>query len=209
MANIYGPNEDTPDFFMDVFHKLDEMGNANIIFAGDLNIAVSPLDYKGSNKQHANAKSREIFNICAEDFNLVDVWRKEHEKKLGFTRNQQNPLVFSRLDYIFVSTDMITMVNKSDILTGISSDHSIVSLKFIFDHCPRGRGYWKCNCKYLRSDAEFCYYIKDKIKEFREIHRNTDCNPNTIWDTFKCFITGYCIEYGARGKKRKIKTRKC
>ena len=72
-------------FFMDVFHKLDEMGNENIIFAGDLNITVSPLDYKGSNKQHANAKRREIFNIYGlRIFNLVDVWRKEHEKELGF-----------------------------------------------------------------------------------------------------------------------------
>ena len=105
---------------------------------------------------------------------------------------------------------MITMVNKSDNLTGISSDHSIVSLKLVLDHCPRGRGYWKCNCKYLRSDAKFCYYIKDKIREFREIHSNTDCNPNTIWDTFKVFYNGLLHRvWGQEKQKRKIKIRKC
>ena len=48
LVNVYGPNEDNPDFFfIEVFEKLCELGSSNIIFAGDLNIAMGPMDYKG------------------------------------------------------------------------------------------------------------------------------------------------------------------
>ena len=47
--------------------------------------------------------------------------------------------------------------------------------------------------------------IKDKIKEFKELHKNTECNPNTLWDTLKCVITGVCLESTARKKKERNK----
>ena len=83
-----------------------------------------------------------MFNLFAEDFNLVDVWRREHE-----------------------------------------------------------------NVDYLRHDAEFCIFIKEKIKEFKEIHSQSEQNPNIIWDTFKCYITGFCIEYSSRKKKERNRTK--
>lgn len=48
MVNIYGPNNDDSDFFLDVFSKIDDVDSTNLIVGGDLNLAIGPLDYKGS-----------------------------------------------------------------------------------------------------------------------------------------------------------------
>ena len=67
----------------------------------------------------------------------------------------------------------------------------------------KGHGFWKLNCHYLHHDVEFVNCIKDKIKEFKELHKDTECNPNTLWDTLKCVITGVCLEYTASNEKER------
>ena len=98
-------------------------------------------------------------------------------------------------------------MKSSNIISGIGSDHSIVTAKISCDIPARGRGYWKCNCHYLRHDAEFIQFIKSKITEFKDIHSQSLANPNILWDSLKCFITGHCIEYTSRKKKERTKTK--
>lgn len=91
LVNLYGPNKDSPDFFVNVFAKLDEIGNSHVILAGDLNIAVGPLDYEGS-----NARAKIAFNMYVEELSLVDVWRTDHTHDKICTRHQKIPFVSSR-----------------------------------------------------------------------------------------------------------------
>ena len=60
---------------------------------------------------------------------------------------------------------------------------------------PKVKVTWKMNCHYLRHDADFVAFLKGKIFEFKEVHRDTDCDPHVVWDAFKCTITGHCIQY--------------
>ena len=140
-----------------------------------------------------------------DEFNLIDLWRNEHPTLRAYTRHQRNPPVLSRLDYILVSSNLADNFKNSEILCGIKSDHSIVSCKISTNDHPKGNGYWKLNCHYLRHDADFVSFIKTKISEFKEVHEDTDCNPHVIWDSFKCTITGHCIQYCSRMKKEKLK----
>ena len=57
------------------------------------------------------------------------------------------------------TNSLVNNVKSSNIISGISSDHSIVTAKISNDIPVRGRGYWKLNCHYLRYDAHFimCY----------------------------------------------------
>ncbi len=203
LTNIYAPNSDDPQFFLDVFAQLDKFDSSFLIVAGDLNLAVSDLDYRGSRDRHSNVKASEIVNGLIDEFNLIDVWRHYHPNLRQYTRHQHNPKVLSRLDYILISENMIGSTQNSKILPGINSDHSIVKLQFDIDPNPRGRGYWKMNCNYLRKDANFVNFIKDKIEDFKVNNLNNDCNPNSIWEAFKCTISGYCIEYSSRKKKER------
>ena len=48
LVNVYAPNKDDPDFFLDLFSILDNMDSSRLLVAGDFNIALGPLDYHGS-----------------------------------------------------------------------------------------------------------------------------------------------------------------
>ena len=207
LVNVYAPNNDDPDFFLDLFAVLDNMDLSRLIVAGDCNFALGPLDYSGSLPHHSNVNSRNIFEAIMDEFNLVDIWRSEHPNIRKYTRHQKHPVVLSRLDYIFASNNLINNVNSSNIISGISSDHSIVTAKISSDIPARGTGYWKLNCHYLRHDAEFINFVKSKISEFKSIHSQSLANPNILWDSLKCYITGHCIEYTSRKKKERVKAK--
>ena len=143
-----------------------------------------------------------------EEFSLCDIWRSFHPNLKQYTRHQKNPKVLSRLDFILVSDNFISNCLCSKILPGIQSDHSLVTLNFKGAQPLRGPGFWKLNCKYLHNDVNFINTVKQKIEEFKLIHFESRCNPNILWDTLKCTITGTCIEYCTREKKKKTFAKK-
>ena len=207
LANIYAPNNDNPQFYLDVFAHLDKFDQSCLIVGGDLNLVLGDLDYSGSRSCHSNVNAREIVNSLMEEFNLIDVWRHYHPTLRQYTRHQHNPKVLSRLDYILISENLMGGCLKSKIIPGVNSDHSVVQLTFNIDKNPRGRGYWKLNVSYLQRDADFIKFIKDKIVDFKANHQNVNCSPNIIWDAFKCTITGYCMEYTSRKKKERVSSK--
>ena len=206
LVNLYGPNQDDPDFLLGVFGEIDKLNSSSIIVGGDFNTVISPLDYQGSKQHHSNIKSSEMLSVLMDEFGLCDIWRYFHPTLRQYTRHQKNPIVLSRLDFILVSNNFVNNCVKTKILPGVQSDHSVVFLQFNDKYQPvEGHGFWKLNCHYLHHDVEFVNCIKDKIKEFKELHKDTECNPNTLWDTLKCVITGVCLEYTARKKKERNK----
>ena len=201
LVNIYAPNNDDPDFLLEVFAEMDKFDNSSLIIGGDFNAVIGPLDYQGTRQQHSNSKVSDMLSVIIDEYNLVDVWRHYHPTLRQYTRHQKTPRVLSRLDYILVSSNFLNNCVKSKILPGIQSDHSVVFIQFNDNQPLRGRGYWKLNCSYLHHDTDFVNLIKDRIKEFKQIHKDSECNPNTLWDSLKCTITGISIEYSTRGKK--------
>ena len=170
LVNIYGPNQDDPDFYFDTFSKLNHLDSSRLVLAGDLNVALGPLDYRGSRASHGNENSRKALMSLIDEFNLFDVWRTEHPKLRAYTRHQKNAPALSRLDYILVSSVLADNFNHSEIVSGIKSDHSIVKRNIAVSDSPKGKIYWKMNCHYLRHDADFVVFLKGKISEFKEVH---------------------------------------
>ena len=205
LVNLYAPNNDDPDFLLEVFAEIDKFDNSSLIIGGDFNAVISALDYQGTRQQHSNSKVSDMLSDLIEEYNLVDVWRHYHPSLRQYTRHQKTPRVLSRLDFILVSSNFLNNCTKSKIIPGIQSDHSVVFVQFNDNQPVRGRGYWKLNCSYLHHDVDFVNLIKEKIKEFKEIHMDSDCNPNTLWDSLKCTITGISIEYFSRKKKERNK----
>ena len=67
----------------------------------------------------------------------------------------------------------------------LQSDHLLVSVQFKDSLPLRGKGYWKLNCHHLHHDPDFIKLIKEKIVEFKEIHKESDCYTNIQWDALK------------------------
>ena len=108
LVNVYGPNHDNPDFFLEVFSKVDKLKYASIICAGDFNIVMGRLDYRGGRDTHTNIKASNMLSTLVEEFNLCDVWRSYHPNLKQYTRHQKNPQVLSRLDFILVSDNFVS-----------------------------------------------------------------------------------------------------
>ena len=130
LVNIYAPNNDDPDFFLNVFAKVDQFNYASLIVGGDFNAVLGPLDYQGSKNKHSNVKASEMISVLMEEFNLCDIWRNFHPSLRQYTRHQRSPRVLSRLDFILVSEDLINNCLNSKIIPGVQSDHSVVLLNF-------------------------------------------------------------------------------
>ena len=60
LVNVYAPNNNDPDFFLDLFAtlELDDFDFSWLIIAGDFNIALGPLDYHGTQSCYSNVNSR-------------------------------------------------------------------------------------------------------------------------------------------------------
>ena len=59
IANIYAPNEDSPQFFRNIFNKIREMDCVFQIIGGDFNVALNPELDRGSEIMY-NRNAREI-----------------------------------------------------------------------------------------------------------------------------------------------------
>ena len=58
LVNLYAPNNDSPIFFEDLFNKIENMNNKNIIMVGDWNLVIEfdkdTLNYKKQNSPKAS-----------------------------------------------------------------------------------------------------------------------------------------------------------
>ena len=91
-VNLYGPNNDDPNFFLEVFSKVDQFDYTSILCAGDFNAVLGPLDYEGVRDTHTNVKSSEMIITLMEEFNLCDIWRNFHPNLTQYTRHQKKNL---------------------------------------------------------------------------------------------------------------------
>jgi exonuclease III len=145
LINIYGPNDDNPDFYTKLIKIIEDMQTATIILCGDWNLV---QDQKMDTKNYLrnnNVNARERVEALKQQFDLVDPWRINNPYKKQYTWFKSTPIKMSRLDFVLVSADIMSLAKKVDILPGYRSDHSIVTLKLQISDETTGKGFWKFN----------------------------------------------------------------
>ena len=92
LVNLYGPNEDKPQFYKNLQHKLSEFDNDFVIMCGDWNLVLNP-EVDTHNYLHINnPKARQVVLNLIEEENFIDVWRVMNEDEKGFTWSRKNPI---------------------------------------------------------------------------------------------------------------------
>ena len=92
IINLYAPNEDNPEFFLNLFNEIEKMEVKNNIMTGDWNMVndfnKDTLNYKKLN----NPISNRIVIEAKDKLDLIDIWRYSHPdinqytwKQLSFT----------------------------------------------------------------------------------------------------------------------------
>lgn len=165
IANIYAPNTDDKQFFINAFAMLEQLGNDLAIVAGDFNTVLNvKLDIKGG-KGCSNVKTREFLNEALLQKDMVDVWRLQHGEEFRSTFVRKRPvLLMERIDFFIVSSALQQNIIKTDILPMFASDHSPVLIELCPAPCKPGKGYWKLNNSLL-SDETLCQQIPKVILE--------------------------------------------
>ena len=151
LINVYAPNEDVPEFFNNIFQKIENVSADHIILMGDLNVWLDPKwDKKGGNQQKLS-KSAESINSFLQQEDWLDVWRALNKEKFCFTWKRKCPMIMSRLDYLLAPISTAMKITHCEILPAYLSDHCPVLCELTLDSSVRGPGLWKFNTRHLEN----------------------------------------------------------
>ena len=196
LINCYAPNEDSPEFFEEVFKYYTEQDNCQNIIAGDFNTILSDKDMQGgTGNLHPN--STRMINTLMDTFGLIDIWRIRNASQFKYSWRRQSPPVYKRLDYIIIPFELQQHVMKTDIKPAFCSDHAIPTIEINKNGSVRqGPGYWKLNVAHLQ-DENYVKQMSQLIKECcMQYH-----DPIIRWEMIKLTTRGETIQFGARKKK--------
>ena len=122
LANVYGPNEDNSDFYIDFIEKIESIPQDNRIIGGDFNLVLEiNIDKKGGLKT-THMKSKCVLQSYMEETEMIDIWRFQNPEEKKYTWIRRNPsLILCRLDFFLVSYGLVQKIEKSFIGTSFRS----------------------------------------------------------------------------------------
>lgn len=201
LLNIYGPNNDDPEFFRKTLNLIPNISTTNLIIGGDFNLVLDTYLDRSSTKRVEPTKAGVLLKSYIDNMNLVDVWRVSNTAGREFSFHSKVRNVYSRIDFFLVDGKLVPLTYNAKYHNIIISDHSPVSFTFRpSENIPAQRS-WKFNPQ-LISEAKFCEYIEQHIKLFLETNDNKDTSSTLLWDTLKAYLRGCIISYQSSRKKQ-------
>lgn len=200
IANIYAPNIEDPDFFLQLKTIFTDFGDFPTIVAGDFNQVLDPVLDKSGKSIPRTSKTQEAIKTLCKHAGLSDVWRLLNPSARDYTFFSSRHSVYSRIDYFLISHSLIENVGNCNIGSIAITDHAPIDLVLqLGSHYERGRG-WRMNTSLL-NDADLCKKLRELITEYF-INNNNTADQNSIWDGFKAYIRGILIQHSSRIKKQ-------
>ena len=177
-------------FKTDINKISNDFGIANIVALGDFNVVMdNSLDII-SGQPHVKS-TVEHFNEKINDLLLIDIWRHNNGQRKEFTWSKNNPFTARRLDYIFVTDDLLPFCIEAPIKTIGFSDHRAMLLVLDFTSFKRGPGTFKFNTNLLHNS----YFVDEVKREIINITKS-NLNPHYSWEYIKIKIKSLGMVYG-------------
>ena len=123
LINIYGPNQDDPEFYDQVRETLLEFDYVYFIVLGDFNLVLNQILDTNNYTTVNNPRAREKLLEIMDDSQLLDYYRILNPDKKVFTWRRKTPFKQARLDYILISESLSNIVEQILIKPGYRSDH--------------------------------------------------------------------------------------
>ena len=211
LGSVYFPTRENVQRQVDFLDKIDNCisdlysDNYSLILGGDFNLILNEkLDYMGSARIFRSNFTKQLV-VFLRKYDLIDIWRKRNPGTRNYTFRQRTPLVQSRLDYWFISSQMERLVGTCDIMTSITPDHSGISIEFrqIKSEDQFGKSYWKFNSS-LCLDKHFVEGMCNEIKSIKRQWENKFDTKSLFWDFLKMKMRQYARKFS----KEKAKDRK-
>ena len=106
-------------------------------------------------------------------FDLIDIWRVRNPEKTRYTFRQKSAsgIIQSRIDRIYVSDTLQYNIHKTDIIPGLKSDHSAITIQIKpTNSTGSGPNFWKFNNSLLKNQQ-----FTTGLKHYIETELNTEC----------------------------------
>lgn len=221
LINVYGPNLDTPDVYINLSLKLEELHDyQHIILGGDFNLIMNMnLDSKNYKNLNDKKARQEVIKLI-ELFNLKDMFRQANPEKTEYTWRKKIPIKQSRLDFFLISDTLSIMNPKITHNNSYRSDHSPVTLQFKLNDFVRGRGFWKFNnsllydkeyvdivkknINYVKTEYSCLIYNRKNIETIKLDDIQFTINDQLFLDTLLMEIRGKTISYSSFIKKKML-----
>ena len=199
IVNLYAPNNGKEKFYDEVFGKLSDFAEGNLMVMGDFN-AVTDLKIDKSKRRSKGNKFSRVTLQHMENFFLRDVWREKNKDLRGYTFYSEHHDSYSRIDQIWTSKNLLPSVKDINILPMTISDHSPVEIIIWQRRCGSRR--WRTNNDILK-DSKIIKMISEDLKSFFQFNNTPDVAEETIWDACKAFLRGRIISYTSMVRREK------
>ena len=124
IVNIYAPNIWAPQYIRQTQTDIKGEIDSNAIIVGDFNTPLTPMDR--SSKQKIN-KETQVLNPALDEMDLIDIFRTFHPNA-EYTFFSSALGTFSRIDHILGHKSNLSKFKKTEIVSGIFSDHNALKL---------------------------------------------------------------------------------
>lgn len=197
IANIYAPCETKEKvlFFDEIKTTLGNIIRKNddcqVVVLGDFNSVIDNKMDIVSGEPH-NIIVVEQFQNLVNDLSLYDSWRLKHPSTKCHSWCKSNSGAARRLDYIFVSENLLPAMKSSKIESLGFSDHRAVLVVFSFSKFKHKPSMFKMNVSMLKN-LEYVNIIKEAIRKAKT--ENEYLDPHLSWENIKITIKETTQQY--------------
>ena len=157
---LYGPNEDSPEFFENIFTHYSNSGITNCILTGDFIVDIDNYGYISPR----NPRARRTLNNLMENYGFIDAFRSLNANKRLFTWIRKVGPQRARLDMFLLTESLRPFIHAQSTFPAFMSDHSPIVLTIDFSQFVCGKGVWKHNSELLKN-IEYINVINHTIKK--------------------------------------------
>lgn len=156
LVNVYGPNVDDANFYVDLFLTLSASGGSYII-GGDFNCTLNPRVDRSTGIDQAHNGCRTTIHRFIKDLGLVDIWRECNPQAKTYSCYSSTFQTYSRIDYFLISSELRSKIHNSFYDSIVISDHAPCCLVYKDDRLTKDPPRWCFQHKWLQ-DKEFVKY---------------------------------------------------
>ena len=203
LCNVYAPNRCDKEFYEHLLKEVEDMECVFTIIGGDFNLVLNPHKDRSGNISY-NTEAQAYLLAKMEEQQLVDIWRlKNNESKL-FTWSRYDKsrrrLSWSRTDMFLISAGLADEVHSCDILPGMLTDHSLITLTIENVNNKRGPGIWKLNEKWLNEDL-YVEMIEKCVASITHSFQHLDAIQ--FWEILKYELVNDSKEYSNKMRSKR------
>lgn len=201
-ANIYAPNSHQVKFFRDITSALLTFQEGILILGGDLNVPLNPIQDTSTGTSSLPYAALKAIKSQLQLLLLHDSWRFLNPNGRDYTFFSAPHNKYSRIDYMFITQNDLTILQHASIDPIFLSDHHPISMTIAFPEIHPRPQHWKLDPSLL-TDPAMLAEVELHIKQYFAENKPTDTSPLITWEAHKCVIRGILIAAASRRRKEK------